>query len=644
MQKLFFLAKGEDKNKYSEYFSRINVEDMEFFPYEYSMNNVEYSSLENRLLHQEEDTLLLIPAIFNSFNAYSYDGVEFAIRLYFKYIIQKKNNFWMIVIGSEEESAFWHHCSYHNFINCNHVDYVKNNLFLIRDFLQRILPNRFLDLTIDWDICKEKIKEINIRPPASYKTHHSITNEWSVYRWSKCLGIDDIPVSKDIDDFLYFNYLKAIYPYPEIDKQQFDISGEGRVLLIDDECKKGWHVFFKTLFSSNSKIQFDSIGADFKNQKPKQIIDSAIKKISDFKPTVIILDLRLDDTDFEVTDPKELIGAQILKCVKNDINKGIQVILFSASNKVWNYLPLASDGVMVKESPETDISNGATVTSLSDFSETITNCLKKGHWLTGVYEKMKRIESLINSSGVFGDNEDEVLSNISVAFELLGKNDYELIPKYLAYSYLQLYIILEKYLQVDSIFKIKNNEARVFEKFIVARWNRMDNNSKKYIVDYAITSAPNYKIGCNTDTREDWNKTHFRMSSILLFGYGVKNVGNSDWRDINYVRNNKAGHPEKGDISSNEYEQLLDFMIFIFDKRNIRYMSIDYSLPLISSATVTLSGRDCQAKINDNTANLPIQFYEKKPKLTIGDVITVEIITKNGKPVELHYVNKPTYN
>lgn len=646
MDKLFFLPKDESRTKYSELFSKENIDEIEFVPYDHIMDKNVFASVVNKLSTQEEDTLIMIPVILDSFNSYSYDGVEIALRIYFNYVVLHKNNFWIIILGTEDESAFWHHCTYSNFLNCPHVDYVKYNLFHIRSFLQKKLPVRERNWSIDWNLCRERLVKVNVRPPASYKTHHSITNEWCIYRWCKYLGIEEIPVSKDIEDYLYFNYLKSIYPESGIERHNVEIVGNGRILLVDDECNKGWDIFFRELLKSNQEIQFDSIGSNFKNLSAEDIEETTIRKIIDFKPTVVILDLRLNDNDFDVASPHEMIGAKILSRIKCEINKGIQVIAFSASNKVWNYLPLASDGVIVKESPEMSAQEGNTRKCLLDMCDKIVKCISKSNSLIPIYKKIRQIESLLINYDYFQQNTGELLGNMKVAFDLLCNNDFQEIKKYFAYSYLQLYIILERFLQESEVYKIdfSKNEATVFGRYVVARWHKINRQLK--ICDYAIKSdGKSFCIGIDdgrSDTKQWWLDTEFKMSAVLIMGYGIKDLKNHVWVDVRDVRNKKAGHPEQGYVTEEDYLRLLDFMIFIFDGKNRKYASLDCSLPKIETAIVSANTSIFQAKLKDSedSNNYPLVFSGNKVKLKLNDEIIVKVLLKKEKINELIFVEK----
>ncbi len=380
-----------------------------------------------------EESLFMVPSILDSFNAFSYGGVELALKIYFHYASAKNNKFQIIVLGTEEEYAFWEHCRYSSILKCPHVGFIQNNIYSIQNYLLKVEP---IDWNIDWDECIERLKRLNVSKPASYKTHHSITNEWSIYRWSKYLSIENIAIQKDIEEFLYFNYLKAIYPESKIDNpKSFLIAEKGKVLLIDDEVGKGWHTFFKSFLSFSHSVTFDSIGSNFKNLSKEDIIAQTEAKIKEFDPDVVLLDLRLHDTDFEDKSPSELTGAKVFEKIKN-YNKGIQIVIFSASNKVWNYLPFASDGVILKESPELSVRDNYTQECIKNMLETLRISLGKGSFLSKLFRDVESIKANLPNND-FGSS---ISKQFDLSFLLISKAETE---EQFAFSYVALYQIIE---------------------------------------------------------------------------------------------------------------------------------------------------------------------------------------------------------
>lgn len=424
MRKCFVLPKDAVVESYRTAFNRIEINDVEIVSFDRSQDFL------SKVKESAEDIILLIPTILDPFNACSYDGVEYALRCYFHFVETKQSNFGVVLLGTEEESAFWHHCEYAQILKCPHISYIKNNIYTIKDYLNNADSITF---NIDWQDCIEQLKKINIRQPASYKTHHSITNEWSIYRWSKCLKIKNIEIEKEIEDFLYFNYLKAIYTETGVEHSDLLFLFEkGKILLIDDEVGKGWHSFFKSFCGRGA--EFSSIGESFKMLTQEEIIDSVEKKVKDFNPDVVVLDLRLHDDDFDSKDPLQLTGAKIFELIKT-INKGIQIVIFSASNKVWNYLPFASDGVILKESPELSIKYNYTQECIKNLRDTLTNCLKR-KYLRALFSSIATIKQSLPEND-FGN---AIAKQLDIAYYLISRAEK---PEQFAFAYLSLYMIIE---------------------------------------------------------------------------------------------------------------------------------------------------------------------------------------------------------
>ena len=88
----------------------------------------------------------------------------------------------------------------------------------------------------------------------------------------------------------------------------------------------------------------------------------------------MILDLRLHKEDFNNKPIDEITGFKILEKIKNH-NKGIQVIIFSATNKIWNLQALqnaGADGFIIKESPNNNFEPGFTKQSIEKMLQSIS--------------------------------------------------------------------------------------------------------------------------------------------------------------------------------------------------------------------------------------------------------------------------------
>ena len=338
--------------------------------------------------------LIFTPTFFDFRNPLSYDGVEFALRWYFHIISNESiNNCEIVLLGTEDKAAFYQHCNYSNILKCPNIYYLQNSFEDISQFLLE-----YQSKENDRKGALERIEKIGIIPPTSFKTHHSIANEWSILRWASALGImadNNLQIKKvkeSVDSILYYNYLAAKYPIKGIDRgKSYKIQYKGKILFVDDELDKGWELIFREITSGMEleSIDFCGAGNDFKGKSQNEIEKIIEKKISQFDPDVIVLDLRLTDDDFE-NEISEITGYRVLQKVKGyydkgmklfipGINAGIQVIVLSATNKVWNLQALneaGADGFIIKESPENSIDGNFTNQSIKNIYKTLDRSLE----------------------------------------------------------------------------------------------------------------------------------------------------------------------------------------------------------------------------------------------------------------------------
>lgn len=335
--------------------------------------------------------LFFIPTFFDYRNCASYQGVEFAMRWYFYIIsLNHKCSFKIVLLGTENKSAFFQNCNYSNFLKCPNIDYIQNSFEDINQYI-----SDYKTIEFKREDALERIELIGIKPPTSYKSHHSIANEWSILRWAKALNLNIInekrleKIETDIGTSLYYKFLNTKYPISINNTFKSKILlNSGKILFIDDEVDKGWDAIFKTICNAKS---YTSFGQDFKNWDQSKIIDESFKKAKD--ADVIILDLRLHDDDFDEKDSKEITGYKLLRKIKEH-NKGIQVIIFSATNKIWNLQALQeaeADGFIMKESPKDSTDGKFTTQSIENIYKTIDKCLEYS-FLKKYFEKLNYLK------------------------------------------------------------------------------------------------------------------------------------------------------------------------------------------------------------------------------------------------------------
>jgi CheY-like chemotaxis protein len=412
------------------------------------------------------------------------------------------------------------------------------------------------------------VNSIIINPPANYLSHHSIANEWSILRWAKVLGIatekealKDVRIN--IESLLYYKFLQAKYPIEaEPDKAAFKINGKGRILYIDDEWNKGWDVVLEKFVSSSSPdIVFETLKYDFKDKTHEEILAECKKKIASTNPDAVLLDLRLSDSDFTNShNSLHLTGNKVLKAIKL-INPGIQVIIFTASNKVWNFTELQNagcDDFVLKESPDLSTDAGYSRNAINKMASSVSNAFKMS-FLKKVYLKMAEIEKQITVAN--NDEEADFLlrlkNNLNVAFKLLV--DTKISAKYFNYAYLQLFQIIEDFSNLSYVFSngldcfvyVKDKEVCV-NKTLIDKWETSISFTNKYMI--------NHKVLPIAEKRKRLD-TNYIVSAILIFRLGYDNSSALSWTDIYTIRNTKAAHFNIDDALNEEaIFTLLDFI------------------------------------------------------------------------------------
>lgn len=238
------------------------------------------------------------------------------------------------------------------------------------------------------------LERINIRPPATIG-NHSLANQWGasvLYRLSRGSELDrnSLPSFMEARKELYFKFIQAstsdlsslMFPERVLSTgENIEIKALGKkVLLIDDEADKGWAVTLKALFSWAKA--FDVIRekvSDYEemSQEHRDMIEQG-------EYDLFILDLRLDGVDEEgIYDPEAFSGMKILRRIKS-LNRGNQVIMFTASNKAWNFKALldpavGANGYYIKESPENRFPDNFSQKNYMSFKNDVERCFMRGY-------------------------------------------------------------------------------------------------------------------------------------------------------------------------------------------------------------------------------------------------------------------------
>lgn len=371
------------------------------------------------------------------------------------------------------------------------------NVYLCKNTKEDIEKHQslvFKELTLN-EYKRDFLSKIKIDPPRDYLTHHSIANEWSIYRWANALHVKSDAVDKineKIENMLYFKYLKAKHEIHESEKIKIQklVAKEGKVILIDDEYNKGWGDILQAALQKDG-VEFPAFEYDYKD---KEFTNASYillgSKIKSENPDVIILDLRLSQNDYdEDIDIENYTGIKLLQKI-HEINAGIQVIMLTATSKSTILEKLYEKkilGYIKKEHPD-DVSID-TVENINKLVTLVDKGLERKY-----LKEIWTIQNDILAFKLFADlklsfdMDDstkklfELKNIVSRVFETLDSN----IPKPFIYGMLMLYKCIEII-----------NDYYIYEKFDTATrrpkayWicdNRLIDNDGKASVNNKIKS------------------------------------------------------------------------------------------------------------------------------------------------------------
>ena len=436
----------------------------------------------------------------------------------------------------------------------------------------------------------KEVAKLKLDMPKNYNDNHTISNEWAIYRWSHAIGVSDKDIKKvvsKVENQLYFKYLQTIYPVseiPKIEKNQIEKGNlsDAKILYIDDEADKGWNRVLWEVLKNNHAEDFVVLGDELTGLTKNEIIELALNEIREQHSDIVILDFRLHGSDFSA-EISEVTGLKILKKIKEEINPGIQVIIFSATNKVWNLQKLleeGADGFIMKESPENSIQPTFSIDSVNNVISIIEQ-KSKMVFLRKIFTALEQIKTKIKDT-ISNDSDfiNDISSNLHIAFDLLYKTSID--ERYFNYAFIQLFLIIEQISTHECFFKEQGSCAYVI------------NNNKEVLIQQEIgskiqralklTNNGKYEIQENKFEKKQLRRldTNFKVSSILIFRNGNINSSVKKWTNIYVNRNTKAAHFNKESINSKitieDIYNIIDFISYFVDSKNVNELNIGAGL------------------------------------------------------------------
>ena len=411
------------------------------------------------------------------------------------------------------------------------------NVFDALEVMQPLTPEEYRTKFLDI---------IKILPNAK-EGIHSLANQWGADVLSRItIGNEtNNELIKKARLSLYFRYVRALSLKTKdieailndaetqeetICSKLIDATGKN-ILLIDDEADKGWDDVLRKMLPNS---EFKTIKEEVPNYE--NLSDDAKKTIESGKYDLIFLDLRMNGVAEEETlRPNDFSGMKILNNIKK-LNKGNQVIMFTASNKAWNMKALVdagADGYYIKESPEYAFPTTYSISNANEFVKTINRCLRRGYLrdVAGEIKQFKKNETSFKY-------DDKLFCNISVQLDV-------------AYSLISSAITQQQfafaYISLEQVFEIISDELIVLDNY-------------HYIIDETQEECKDWVIdsrGCRGKDNLDW-KDYPQWKKIASLYYQLWNGADVSFgKEVQNLteKRNAFIHNDKVTLNKTDYQR-----------------------------------------------------------------------------------------
>ncbi len=408
---------------------------------------------------------------------------------------------------------------------------------------------------------------------------HSIANAWGCFKLASVIGLrNEILKNDEIGDKLNHLYSKYLIVSNEsYEKNQFadiaKISCYGKkILLIDDQNDEGWEKVLKNIFNSAQEgfVAIDS--SKYKNTETKNFADfngfyNECISLKDQNWDLIFIDLRLhpevEDIDTADIKPEDLSGYKLIEEYLR-YNEGYQIIVITASNKIWNINPALKRGAeayYIKESPEFNYSMTDTKLHYEKLKNEIERCFCR-RYLKDFWGKIEEIKNnfLPEVQDIVGANQfkSRIIERLEMFFGLLkrGKEQSSYNEQRFYFSDIELaYITLWSVLNEISEVYYKKTQSPIWP---IKDFNGtiLKDNSSNPIEKHPNGDELKY---LNTPYRKHFKWVIKNQNDVFIeYTYKVKidnngkySINQNDFYDLDYERKTALKLDKNGEFHIN---------------------------------------------------------------------------------------------
>jgi CheY-like chemotaxis protein len=528
-------------------------------------------------------------------NYFEYLGLRLAYHIRLSPSLEDKRYLPIIFVGEESYDFLGRTAELSDILFTGGVYLIRDNREAYDHCIKQIAAGKILPLK-DNEAFLDKIR---VSPPANYQTHHSITNEWSILRWAdmaKNIPNEDRERLREqikTTQTLYFKYLEAkstkgdgrqSFPKVVKNKELLTIApstnNPAKIYYIDDEQGKGWgELFSQFIFKEYTDVgRFAYCDVFPKGEQREDLLKRLKEKTAQLIEegfNVFIIDLRLCDDDFK--NKGELCGFELIKEIKK-INKGVQIVIFTASKKAENVNKAADLGVtryVLKESPEHVLTRKDSYALFQDFSRQLKDAADKSFLATfhKLIQKMKQTTmfasetatdkkdfraSIVSKNGlpdkIFALTEGHTNLFLGEAF----LNAFKVLEKICGFYYINGGTVPDKSGKlIDVIIDTGTQRSAEFE-FVSGLFPFQTNQ-------FPTTTGVVFKkvmfLKSPSTTNRD-NESLTKTMAVLKFRYNIDDAKLKKVIELRYLRSNLAAH-DTGNVDTNQRTITRDDVLFL---------------------------------------------------------------------------------
>lgn len=395
------------------------------------------------------------------------------------------------------------------------------------------------------------INKIHLNLPSNLGDNHSVANKWAISRWVEMIKWDvEMPQIFDgeFSKSLYFKYLGARFgehdKFKEKNKCDVCFSGilDKKIVYIDDEYDKGWESILQYICQKNGAelICFKDFNKQFSRE---ELIHKIQTFINANDADCYLLDLRLHDSDF--IQGATLTGHIVSKYIK-ELNLGNQVVIFTASNKVWNLkkelFDIGATGYVLKESPDLNLKRTESEDIYNEFIRSIRLACNMSYIkeLIILQNKLKKItksaiqlDSVINLLLKENLSNDKELLNAALLAETVFIEDF-------ISNQLNVELLSTGIGDATKVEICRNGKQYLVTGHIFFKAEKNAKKTIKEVSDYYTQAVvcPNewYNVGGKSDA------TLIVACLYIMFGLSRSSV--QQYIDLKYIRNTQIAHKD----------------------------------------------------------------------------------------------------